>query len=137
VSHPFLRDATAAVLPGVPSVVTYATETVLLFILSPSSPSKDLDVPRYLYEWREETLLSILGEDVLVQHGADLFMGENVVTSIVDCLTLMRITSLSNLETETGWPLKWIERHGGPLLDLILQHYPVPDDEPITLNTPC
>lgn len=89
-----------------------------------------------LYDWRDKTAREILGEDVVVQHGTQLLMDDGVIASIVNCLTTMRITSLADLQVETSWPLEWIETCGPSLLGLILEHYPVPDDEPISVDTP-
>lgn len=82
-----------------------------------------------LVEWRETKALELLGVDIVAQHGTQILMDDTIVDTIVNCLSTMRIASLADLQAETTWPTEWVRVCGDSVLSVILQHYPLPDND--------
>ncbi|KAF4579691.1 hypothetical protein EYR40_000127 [Pleurotus pulmonarius] len=87
-----------------------------------------------LLEWRKTHALAEMGATIVQLYGAKMFMTNDIVARIVACAALGKLTTLEQLDKETGWDVDWAGQHKTELLNLIHKFFPTKSPPP-TLST--
>lgn len=75
-----------------------------------------------------------MGATIVQLYGAKMFMTNNIIARIVACAALGKLTTLEQLDKETGWDVDWAGQHKTELLNLIHKFFPTKSPPP-TLST--
>jgi hypothetical protein len=81
-----------------------------------------------LWVWRQEKAILKFGQCFYEDHGACVFMDDDVIERIVVCAHHKRIIKADDIRRETLWPnqVKWIIELFPSLLELIHKYSPPP-----------
>ncbi|KAF7981237.1 hypothetical protein HWV62_34599 [Athelia sp. TMB] len=95
-----------------------------------SATRMDKDLKEALRVWRHEQAVSVLGKFKVRKWGVLLFMSDETVQRIVDCVHIAKISTIEHIAKETRWRRDYLDRCAVSLLALIEAHSPQPPPPP-------
>lgn len=90
----------------------------------------DMDMKLELRAWREEQAVAILGRMTVRKWGAILFMSDEIIQRILDCVHANKISTAYHIAKETRWRRDYVDQCADSLLALISRYAPPPPAPP-------